>query len=438
MISWLTRSSSSRGRRPAGPPAGAAAAARGGPGDGASDVGPDGTRAPTTTPGAPEGPAQRRRRSPWDDLLGRTALRSAQLLLVLLLVSVTVWGLRQVSLLVIPLLIATIIAAAVAPVVRRLRARGVHNTLATSIAMLVGVGTLALVFWFVGRAVRAEWDELRTSAVEGFDQLQRWATEGPLQLDDQQITAAREQLGELAASDAVQSGAVAGATAVAEVITGTVLALVVLFFLLRDHRRIWEFFLRPLEPDVRRRADRIGVSAVDVLGGYVRGISIIAFVDAFFIGLALFLLGVPLALPLAVLVFLGAFIPILGATLAGTFAALVALVSDGPVTALIVIGVVVAVNQLEGNFLEPVVLGRALHLHPLAVLLALTAGTILSGIVGALLAVPLAAVAWTVVSAWNATDGGEQEQEPTGSRDRRADRRARMVTTASGELKGSR
>ncbi|MBC7290722.1 MAG: AI-2E family transporter, partial [Actinotalea sp.] len=208
------------------------------------------------------------------------------------------------------------------------------------------------------------------------------------------------------------SGAVAGATALAEVLTGTVLALVVLFFLLRDHRTIWQFILRPLPPGQRVRADRIGENAVEVLGGYVRGVAIIAFVDAFFIGLALVVLGVPLALPLAVLVFIGAFIPILGATLAGTFATLVALVSDGPVTALIVLAVVIGVNQLEGNFLEPVVLGRTLHLHPLAVLLALTAGTILSGIVGALLAVPLAAVAWTVVSAWNATDGGEEELEP--------------------------
>ncbi|GGB99570.1 AI-2E family transporter [Cellulomonas carbonis] len=352
------------------------------------------------------------RRSPWEDGLGRTAVRSAQLLLVLLLVAVAVWGLRQVSLLVIPVIIATIIAAAVAPVVRRLREKGVHNTLATSIAMLLGVGSLGLVLWLVGRAVRDEWSELSSAAMEGLDELQAWLAEGPLQLDEGQLSAAREQATELATSDAVQSGAVAGATAALEVVTGTVLALVVLFFLLRDHRRIWAFFLRPLAPDVRARADRIGISAVDVLGGYVRGIAIIAFVDAFFIGLALFVLGIPLALPLAVLVFLGAFIPILGATLAGTFAALVALVSDGPVTALVVVAVVVAVNQLEGNFLEPVVLGRALHLHPLAVLLALTAGTILSGIVGALLSVPLAAVAWTVVSAWNATDGGDRLGEP--------------------------
>jgi predicted PurR-regulated permease PerM len=347
------------------------------------------------------------RRGPWEDGLGRTAVRSTQVLVVLLLVSVTVWGLRQVSLLVIPVLIATLIAAAVAPLVRAMRTRGVHNTLATAIAMLVGVGSLGLILWFVGRAVRDEWEELSTAAMEGLDELQTWLVNGPLGLDEQQIANAREQATELATSDAVQSGAVAGATAAAEAVTGTVLALVVLFFLLRDHRRIWQFFLRPLAPPVRARADRIGVSAVDVLGGYVRGIAVIAFVDAFFIGLALFVLGIPLALPLAVLVFLGAFIPIIGATLAGAFATLVALVSDGPVTALIVLAVVIAVNQLEGNFLEPVVLGRTLHLHPLAVLLALTAGTILSGIVGALLAVPLAAVAWTVVSAWNATDDGE-------------------------------
>lgn len=362
--------------------------------------------AASADPTAPHDP-RGRGRGPWDDGLGRAAVRSSQVLIVLLLVSVTVWGLRQVSLLVIPVLIATLIAAAVAPLVRAMRTRGVHNTLATAIAMIVGVGSLGLVFWFVGRAVRDEWDELSTAAMEGLDELQTWLVQGPLALDEQQLANAREQATELATSDAVQTGAIAGATAAAEVLTGTVLALVVLFFLLRDHRRIWEFFLRPLRDGVRERADRIGVSAVDVLGGYVRGIAIIAFVDAFFIGLALFVLGIPLALPLAVLVFLGAFIPIIGATLAGAFATLVALVSDGPVTALIVLAVVIAVNQLEGNFLEPMVLGRALHLHPLAVLLALTTGTILSGIVGALLAVPLAAVAWTVVSAWNATDEGQ-------------------------------
>ncbi|MBC7292039.1 MAG: AI-2E family transporter, partial [Actinotalea sp.] len=176
-------------------------------------VGPDQPQTPDR-PGEPDRTARRRPRG-WDDYLGRLALRSAQILIVLLLVSVTVWGLRQVSLLVIPLLIATLIAAAVAPVVRSLRSRGLHNTLATVVAMLVGVGSLTAVLWFVGRAIRAEWSELSGAAMDGFDELQRWLVEGPLGLDEQQIADARSQVTELATSDAVQSGAVAGATALA-------------------------------------------------------------------------------------------------------------------------------------------------------------------------------------------------------------------------------
>ena len=147
-----------------------------------------------------------------------------------------------------------------------------------------------------------------------------------------------------------------------------------------------------------------------VLGGYVRGTATVALVDAVLIGLGLFIIGVPLALPLAVIVFIGAFVPIVGATVAGILAALVALVTTGPVEALIVVAIVVAVNQLEGNLLQPVVLGNALKLHGLVVLLALTAGTILGGIVGAILSVPLTAVAWT---AWKIImEPDEEEPEP--------------------------
>lgn len=144
----------------------------------------------------------------------------------------------------------------------------------------------------------------------------------------------------------------------------------------------------------RRASDR----TVLTLGGYARGTAVIALVDAVIIGIALLVLGVPL--PLAVVVFLGAFVPPLGATLAGVLCALVALVTNGPVTALIVIGVVIVVNQVEGDVLALIVFGRALSLHPLAILLALAAGTVLAGLVGAVLSVPVAAVTWTVIRTW--------------------------------------
>ncbi|WP_298454995.1 AI-2E family transporter [uncultured Cellulomonas sp.] len=346
------------------------------------------------------------RRPIWQDLLGRTAIRSGQILLVLTLTALVVLGLRQLKLIVIPVLIAAILAAAVTPLVRWLRRRGVPNGLATWIAILLGGGTLGVVVWLVVRGIRNGWSELAASASEGLDELQAFLTDGPLEITSDQIDQAREAATDLLASDQVQSGAIAGATAVAEVVTGIFLGAVVLFFLIKDGRRIWEFFLQPLRPSAADRAHRIGDRSVEVLGGYVRGTAVVALVDAFFIGLALVILGVPLALPLATVVFLGAFIPLVGATVAGILAGLVALVSNGPTTALIVLAVVVAVNQLEGDLLQPVVMGKALSLHPLAILLALTAGTILSGIIGALLAVPIAAVAWTVIKEWNAHDDG--------------------------------
>ena len=136
-------------------------------------------------------------------------------------------------------------------------------------------------------------------------------------------------------------------------------------------------------------------------GAYVRGTASVAFVDAVGIGIGLWILGVPLALPLAVLVFLLAFIPIVGATLAGILAALVALVANGWVNALFVVGLIVLVNQLEGNFLQPVLMGRSMKLHSFVILIALTVGTVLGGIVGAVLAVPITAVAWGIVQVWD-------------------------------------
>jgi putative heme transporter len=368
---------------------------------------------PTTTATSTTSTTVTRIRRPiWQDSLGRTAVRSAQILLILVLASLVVFALTRLKLIVIPVLIAAIIAAAVAPVVRWLRRRGVPNALATWIAILVGGGTLGVVVWLVVRGIRNGWSELSGSAMEGLDELQTFLTDGPLDITDEQVEQARGAATEVLASDRFATGAIAGATAAVEVVAGMFLGAVVLFFLIKDGRRIWEFFLQPLAPDSQDRAHRIGNRSVEVLGGYVRGTAVVALVDSVVIGVALVILDVPLALPLATVVFLGAFIPLIGATVAGILAALVALVSNGPLTALIVVIVVIAVNQLEGDLLAPVVLGKALSLHALAILLALTAGTILAGIIGALLAVPIAAVAWTVIKEWNRDDVGTPHPAP--------------------------
>lgn len=364
---------------------------------------PDAPSGLSAAPDAPPQDAEAHRRRPptWADPLGRAAVRSAQVLLVLGLVACVVAGLIRVKLIVIPLVIAVIVAAAVSPVVGALRRRGWPHALAAWTAMLTGLTAIGIVIWLVVRGFRREWPELASSAGSGLERIEELLSSGGLGLTAEQLARAREAVVGAFSSDTVSSGAIAGATIAAEVVAGTFFGLVVLFFLLKDGPLIWRFLLRPLSAASRTRALRIGDRAVGVLGGYVRGTATVALVDSLAIGVALGILGVPLAIPLATIVFLGAFIPLVGATVAGTLAALVALVANGPVTALVVIAVVIGVNQLEGHLLAPIVLARAVRLHALAVLLALTAGTILAGIVGAILAVPIAAVAWTVVRDWD-------------------------------------
>jgi predicted PurR-regulated permease PerM len=180
-----------------------------------------------------------------------------------------------------------------------------------------------------------------------------------------------------------------------------VLAIIVLFYFMKDGPQLWSFLITPFQPVMHAKLCRAGDSAVQTLGGYVRGTAIIALVDSVFIGVAMLILRVPLAIPLAILVFIGAFIPLVGATVTGIIAALVTLVTNGLSAAIIVAIVVIGVQQLEGNFLSPFVMGKSLKLHGLVVLLALTAGTILGGIFGTLISVPAAAVAWAVIKHWN-------------------------------------
>jgi len=339
--------------------------------------------------------------SPWADGFGRLAVRCTQTLLVLALGALLVVVMVRLRLVVVPVLIAILLAAAISPLVRLLQRVGLPPALAVWVSMLSGFLAIGAVVGIVVAGVRSQWEDLRTEAEEGLGELQRYLASGPVPIDEGQLDQARSAVVEALQGEQFRAGAIQGATVAVEAVAGVFLGAVILFFLLKDGERIWEFLLRPLSGNRLGRMRLVGERSVDVLGGYVRGTAIIALVDSVIIGIALVVLGVPLALPLALVVFVGAFIPLVGATVAGALAALIALVANGPVTALIVLGVVIAVNQIEGDVLAPVVLGRALSLHPLAILLALTVGTILAGIIGALLSVPLAAVAWTAVTTWN-------------------------------------
>jgi len=346
-------------------------------------------------------PARPTLREIMTDKFGVLALRSVQIIAVLALATIAVFALIQLKLVVIPVIIALILAAAFSPVIGWLRRRGVSAILATWITLVAGFVVFGGLVTLIVFAVRGQWDELATSASEGIDQLYEFAVNGPLGLDQAQLDDFRETAIDFLTSSQFGSGAIAGVSVAGEIIASIVLTIVILFFFMKDGDRIWAFFLTPFRGHALARGQRVGRTTVTTLGGYVRGTATIALVDAVAIGVGVAVLGVPLALPLAVIVFLASFIPLIGATVAGILAALVALVSNGPFVALIVIIIVIAVNQLEGNFLQPVVMAQSLKLHPLVILLALTAGTILGGIIGAVLSVPIAAVAWAIAKTWN-------------------------------------
>ncbi|MCC2594356.1 AI-2E family transporter [Tessaracoccus sp. OS52] len=369
---------------------------------------------PNETPVSSGGPAQetsptgrdvRTNWNPWADPLGRAGARAGQTLLIGAVIAGAVWLLLRVSVVVIAILVALILAAAVSPLVRWLVSKGWSHLLATltaflGILLVLGGTVTGIVF-----AIRSEWDELVLSAQDGWAALKDWVASGPLPIDTALVEDAVDQIRDLITSGGLTSGlasnTLSGLSAVTTFLTGLVLMIVVLFFLLKDGGLIVNFSLRWFSGETRAKLAESVDRSREVLGGYVRGTAIIALVDAVLIGIGLAIVGVPLALPLAVIVFVGGFIPIIGATLAGVLAVLVALVANGPVAALIVVAIVIGVQQVEGNLLQPVVMGRTLSLHALIVLLALTIGTIVGGIFGAVLAVPYTAVAWTVLQVWS-------------------------------------
>ncbi|WP_181027067.1 AI-2E family transporter [Pseudoclavibacter sp. RFBB5] len=342
----------------------------------------------------------------WTDQFGRIATRAVQGLVVVTAAALLIWGGREIAIVIIPVLLALIVSSATWPLIKVLTSNGWPRALATVLLLLALIvflgGALALVVLFVSN----QWEELSDQAVQGFNQLVDWANRTfPLTIDQDQINdwiaqaqdfIFSNQFGSVAAS-----GLTTGISSVAAFATSTVLFVVILFFFMKDGPVIWGFLTKAVTGAKRRRVHLMGSRAVHVMGGYVRGTVIVAFVDAVFIGVGLLIIGVPLAFPLAVLVFILAFIPIVGATLAGVIAALVTLVTNGLVPAVVVVGIVVLVNQLEGNFLQPIVLGRSLRLHELVVLIALAVGTVLGNIVGTLLAVPITAVGWALIRAWH-------------------------------------
>ncbi|QXQ09627.1 AI-2E family transporter [Paeniglutamicibacter sp. Y32M11] len=345
----------------------------------------------------------------WIDPLGRVATRSVQLLVVIVLASAVVFSLLKLSLIALPILLALILSCALWPLVRLLR----KYMSALLAAWVVFLGTL-LVLGGIGTAlvysVVAEWPTLVDKGIEGFGKLQGMLDQLPLTISSDQVDQAVTQITSFLTSSQFGAGALNGLSAAGNFFTGLVLLLVILFFFLKDGDKIWQFFLSWMPDHQMHRWLSTGERTVETLGGYMRGTATVAAVDAIGITAALLILRVPLAIPLGVVVFMSSFIPLVGATFAGILATLIALVTNGPLVALIVLGAVIVVNQLEGNFLQPVVMAHALNLHALVILLSLAAGTVLGGLVGAILAVPLVAVAWSITKIWS--DRDERTETP--------------------------
>lgn len=313
-----------------------------------------------------------------------------------------IYGLQflgKISIVIVPVMIALLLTALLAPAVRWLHHIRVHRSLATAIVVVAGLGAVAGTLTMVINQFVNGLPDLVRSATQGVQQIQTWLKNGPLHLTDAQLDRAIDQATGVITTnkDSLTSGAITTAATVFEVLSGLFLVIFALFFFLRDGRVIWRFLLRLVPNQAREPLDRAGVAAWGSLGAYVRATVLVAFIDAVGIGIALVALRVPFALPLAALVFLGAFIPIVGATLSGAVAVLVALVTNGPFTALLVLAAVIAVQQVEGHLLQPLIMGRAVAIHPLAVIISIAAGVVLAGIVGALIAVPLIAVLNTAI-----------------------------------------
>jgi predicted PurR-regulated permease PerM len=217
---------------------------------------------------------------------------------------------------------------------------------------------------------------------------------GPLGLSHAEVQSAIDGLSRKlhASGGQIASGVLTGAVIVGQIVAAALLTLVLLFFYVKDGPKLWRWAVRLFPRETRPRVDYAGRRSWIVLGAYMRGQVLVATVDAVFIGVGLAIMGLPLVLPLAVLIFVAAFVPIVGAFTAGAAAVLIALVSKGAGAALVVLGINLAVQQLEGNILYPMIMRRTIELHPVATLLIVGAGGVVAGIIGALVAVPIAAI----------------------------------------------
>ncbi|WP_190255834.1 AI-2E family transporter, partial [Dactylosporangium sucinum] len=320
---------------------------------------------------------------------------SWRLLVLVAAAAVLLWLVGRLKTVLIPLSIALLLSALLAPMMGVLSRRvKLPPSLAAFLVLITGLAAVAGVLTLVVSEFVDGFPALSDKASAGVQQIQTWLTTGPLHLSGRQLDATFDAASKWLSDNrgTLTDSAVSTATATIEFLALLFLILFVTFFFMRDGKRIWHFLTGVLPGPARDPIRRAGEAAWHTLVAYVRATVLVAFIDALGIGLLLLILNVDFWFPLGTLVFLGAFVPIVGATLSGAVAVLVALVDEGPITALVVLIGVIAVQQLEGHVLQPLIMGRAVSVHPLAVIVAISAGVVLAGIIGALVAVPLVAV----------------------------------------------
>jgi len=361
----------------------------------------------------PQGPSGDRSTAepPVPRALQRAAAWSWRLLVIGLLIYVAFRVASALSLVVLPCIAALLLTALLQPLTARLRQAGLPSLAATWCTVLAAIVILAGVSILAADRVSADYPRLQTEVRHTAHEVQASLAGAPFHVNSVRLQEYYNDIVHFLSQhkSLIAGTVVTGGKIVLELLTGLVLMIFITFFLLKDGDRIWAWLIRGLRPEFRKRADNAGAAAWAALVNYVRGTTAVAAIHAVFIGLALWLLGVPLLVPLIILVFVAAFVPLIGILVAGALAILVTLGTKGWIAAVILLGVFLLENQIESHLLQPLVVGRIVRLHPLAIILVLAVGGIVAGIAGAIVAVPAAAA---ISYAWPHLRGAPPRASP--------------------------
>lgn len=324
---------------------------------------------------------------------------SWRLILIAIATAILVFLIVQLRLIVIPVFVAVLLSALVLPLVNFLVAHRWNRGLAVAIAMITAIAVVGALVWLVVWQIGAQAGEVRTRTVESIESFKSFLLHSPLHLTDNKLGVIFDDVWAAIQEDTstLLSGALSIGSTFGHLAAGILLAMFSLLFILIDGKNIWKWLILFVPRRARAAVDGAGQAGWTTLENYTRTQILVASIDAIGIGLGAFFLGLPLAIPIGVLVFLGAFVPIVGAILTGAVAVFIALVYNGPLIAVIMLGVVLLVQQVEGHILQPLLMGTAVKVHPLGVVLVVTAGSLVAGIPGALFAVPVAAVVNVVI-----------------------------------------